>query len=180
MGDDVSRRLRAIEDRQAIEELRATYCFLVDDGRLAELVDEHFTDDAVCDFRSVRGGAKLAFLSQGRDAVRTFFTQAVPAVLAEMCHTTHNHRIAVDGDGASGDCYFEVTGRDPTSDEPIVGAGRYVDRYRRVGGRWRFAARDAEIYYMSPLAAGWVKRPFGPALLAAAAASASAPAPVNG
>lgn len=176
MGDDVSRRLRAIEDRQAIEELRATYCFLVDDGRLAELVDEHFTEDAVCDFRTVRGAEKLAFLSRGRDEVRAFFTQAVPAVLADMCHMTHDHRIAIDGDHASGDCTFEVTGRDPTSDEPIVGAGRYVDRYRRVEGRWRFAARTAEIYYMSPMGAGWVKRPIGPALLAAAAASTSTPA----
>ena len=32
-------RLRALEDREAIRELQATYCFLVDDGRFDELVE---------------------------------------------------------------------------------------------------------------------------------------------
>lgn len=150
-------RLQAIEDRHQIEELRATYCFLVDDGRFDELVDEWFTEDAVCDFRVVRGG-NIVLVSTGRDEVRTFFTQMVPAVLHDMCHTIHNHRIVIDGECASGDCYFEVTGKDPTSGDAVVGAGRYVDQYRRVGDRWRFERRQADIFYMAPLSEGWVKR----------------------
>ena len=50
MPEDLEARLRALEDREAIRELRATYCFLVDDGRFDELVDGCFTDDARCDF----------------------------------------------------------------------------------------------------------------------------------
>lgn len=157
---DLATRIQMIEDRQQIEELRATYCFLVDDGRFDELVDRHFTDDAVCDFRAVRGGGTLALVSGGREEVRTFFSQIVAATLHEMCHTVHNHRIVIDQDLASGDCYFEVTAKDPTSGHAIVGAGRYIDRYRRVAGRWCFAQRKAEIFYMAPLSDGWVKRPF--------------------
>jgi hypothetical protein len=35
-------RLQALEDREAIRELQAAYCFLVDDGRFDELVDGCF------------------------------------------------------------------------------------------------------------------------------------------
>ncbi len=160
MDESLAKRLEVIEDRQQIEELRATYCFLVDDGRVDELVDGYFTDDALCDFRAVRGGGTLALISKGREEVRTFFAQLVPAMLHDMCHMIHNHRIVIDGDHAAGDCYFEVTGKDATSGDAIVGAGRYRDRYRRVDNRWRFEQRNAEIFYMAPLAVGWVKRPF--------------------
>lgn len=159
MANKLDERLQLLEDRRQIEELRATYCFLVDDGRFEELANDCFTEDAGCDFRAVRGGT-LSLVAKGHDEVRAFFTEIVPAALRDMCHMTHNHRIAIDGDRASGDCYFEVTGRDPATGEAIVGAGRYVDRYRRVGERWRFEQRNAEIFYMSPLAEGWVKQPF--------------------
>ncbi len=157
---ELATRIRRIEDRDQIEELRATYCFLVDDERFDELVDEHFTADAVCDFRAVRGGGTLAFLSTGREEVRTFFSQIIPAALHDMCHTVHNHRILIEADEASGDCYFELTAQDAATGAAIVGAGRYIDRYRRVDGRWRFARRNAELFYMAPLAEGWVRRPF--------------------
>ena len=58
MEENLARRLRMVEDRQQIEELRATYCFLVDDGRFDELVESCFTEDASCDFRAVRGGGR--------------------------------------------------------------------------------------------------------------------------
>ena len=55
MPENLEARLRALEDREAIRELRATYCFLVDDGRFDELVDDWFTADALCEFRAVDG-----------------------------------------------------------------------------------------------------------------------------
>jgi hypothetical protein len=39
-----------------LKELRATYCFLVDDEKFTELVNDHFTRDARCDFRFRSGG----------------------------------------------------------------------------------------------------------------------------
>lgn len=160
MDTTVEQRLRVLEDRAQIIELRATYCFLVDDLKMDELVDQHFTEDAVCDFRAVRGGGTLAFLSRGRTEVRTFFAQVVPAILQDMCHMTHNHRMTIAGDDAWGDCYFEVTARH--DGVPVSGAGRYIDRYRRVDGRWRFAQRNAEIYYMALLGEQVVQHAFVP------------------
>jgi hypothetical protein len=160
MAENAAARLAALEDREAIRELRATYCFLVDDGRFDELVDGCFTEDARCDFRSTVEGGLAPVLANGREEVRSFFTQVVPALLREMRHTVHNDRIDLDGDRASGDCYFELTAIEAASGEPVLGAGRYIDRYRRVDGRWRFAERRAEIDFIAPLSEGWVRRRF--------------------
>jgi len=159
MGSSSEERLRTLEDREQIRELAATYCFLVDDGRFAELVERCFTEDACCDFHGA-GGGMAPTVSRGRAEVRHFFSAVVPAALRDMAHTVHNHRIAIDGDRASGDCYFELTAVDQTSGEAVVGAGRYIDRYRRDAGVWRFEARNAEIFFIAPLREGWAKKRF--------------------
>jgi ketosteroid isomerase-like protein len=159
VGATLEERVARCEDRARIEELRADYCFLVDDRRFDELVDQRFAPDAVCDFRA-RSGAIAPLVSHGREEIRAFFKQVVDVLLKDMCHTVHNHRVAIAGDHASGDCYFELTARDGTTGEAVVGTGRYVDRYRRAGGCWLFAERRAELFYVAPLAEGWVRRPF--------------------
>ena len=158
MNDAIARRLRYLEDREQIRELQATYCFLVDDGRFDELVDQWFTEDARCEFRDVKG-AISPLVSNGHAEIRTFFTQIVATLLHDMCHTVHNERIVIDGDAARAECYFEVTATHPATGDAVAGAGRYIDRYRRVGGRWRFAERTAHIFHMAPLAEGWARRP---------------------
>jgi hypothetical protein len=158
MDEGLARRLQVLEDREAIRELQATYCFLVDDGRFDELVDNWFADDARCDFRDTRG-ALAPLVSTGHGEIRRFFTQVVASLLQDMCHTVHNERIVIDGDTATGECYFELTAVHPPTGDAVVGAGRYIDRYRRIGGTWRFAERNARIFHMAPLAEGWVRRP---------------------
>ncbi|HEY9158931.1 nuclear transport factor 2 family protein [Candidatus Binatus sp.] len=155
----IEQRLRILEDREQIRELAATYCFLVDDGRFDELVERCFTEDACCDFRGAGGGMTPA-VSRGRAELRNFFTAVVPAALRDMAHTVHNHRVSIDGDRASGDCYFELTAIDRISGEAVVGAGRYIDRYRRDAGAWRFEMRNAAIFFIAPLREGWAKQRF--------------------
>jgi ketosteroid isomerase-like protein len=159
MDDAIIRRLEALEDREEIRELQATYCFLVDDRRFDELVDECFTDDARCDFRDTKGKVG-PLVSVGQQEIRAFFKDIVGSLLDEMCHTVHNERIVVDGDVASAECYFELTALHPPTGDGVVGTGRYIDRYRRVNGKWRFAERNARILYMAPFAEGWAQRPF--------------------
>lgn len=151
--------LRRVEDREKIRELCATYCFLVDDEKFDDLVGRCFTDDACCDFRAVDGSIP-PIIARGRAEVRLFFTQTVPGALRNMSHTVHNHRIKIEGDLASGDCYFELTATDIASGEDVMGAGRYLDRYRRVDGSWRFEQRDARIFFIAPLSEGWSSRRF--------------------
>ena len=154
----IEERLRALEDREAIRELRAQYCALVDDGRYDELVDRLFAADASCDFRAADDSLE-PMISRGREEIRRFFKEQVDVLLRDMSHTVHNHRITLDGDEARGDCAFELTAIDATNGGEIVGAGRYLDRYRRIDGTWRFAERNARMVYIAP-AAGWARRRF--------------------
>jgi ketosteroid isomerase-like protein len=98
-------------------------------------------------------------VSTGHAEIRAFFTQVVATLLHDMCHTVHNQRIVIEGDTARGECYFELTAMHPLTGDAVVGAGRYIDRYRREAGVWRFAERNARIAHMAPLAEGWVRRP---------------------
>jgi hypothetical protein len=150
----IEERIQVLEDREMLKELMATYCFLVDDEKFAELVNEHFTSDAQCDFR-FRLGELPPFVSNGQKEVLAFFRDFVSIMLKDMSHTTHNHRIAVDGDRASADSYFELTARDKNSSGPVTGAGRYFDEFERVDGKWRFSQRKADIFYIVPLDPGW-------------------------
>ena len=163
MDEAFIRRLELLEDREKIRELQATYCFLVDDGRFDELVETCFAENARCDFHDTRGFIAPA-VSNGRTEILAFFKQVVGVLLHEMSHTVHNERIRIDGDTASADCYFELTATHPATGEAVVGAGRYIDRYCRVGSRWLFTEREARIGHMGPLDDGWVKRPFLQAL----------------
>ena len=73
-------RLQALEDREAIRELQAIYCFLVDDGRFDELVENCFTEDARCDFRLLADGVD-PFLFEGHQEIRVFFKDIVAGLL---------------------------------------------------------------------------------------------------
>jgi len=152
-------RLQALEDREAIRELQATYCFLVDDRRFDALVDRCFAKDARCDFRLLESGLD-PMLAEGREQIRAFFKGAVGGLLRDMSHTVHNQRIAIEGDRASAESYFELTAIDATTGDAVVGGGRYVDRYRRLGDSWQFDERRAEIRHLSPLREGWDKQRF--------------------
>jgi hypothetical protein len=161
MEKSLEERVQELEDRERIRELRATYCFLVDDGRFEELVDRCFTEDAHCDFRTTDESFK-PFISNGRQEVLGFYRSGVAGLLRDMCHMVHNHRIEIDGDQASGDCYFELTATDNLKGNEVIGAGRYIDHYRREGGQWRFSERRADIFFMASHVEGWSRRRFIP------------------
>jgi hypothetical protein len=93
-------RLRRLEDRAAIRELRHEYCYRIDDfdfDGFAAL----FTDDARVDFGP-------AGTYEGRDEVRQFAREVVGEEYTFLAHMVHNPIIDLDGETASGRWYFEV------------------------------------------------------------------------
>ncbi|MFQ5414425.1 MAG: hypothetical protein ACE5E6_08200 [Phycisphaerae bacterium] len=61
---------------------------------------------------------------------------------------------------ALGTLVVRVTATEVATGREVVGAGRYVDRYRRTAQGWCFSGRRAEIFFMAPLSEGWEKRRF--------------------
>ena len=120
-------RLRRIEDRLEIADLRARYCHLLDDRRWPEFVDLFTEDGVFSGLESVRG----------REEIRAFFTERVPKLAEAFWHFCTDGTIELDGDEARGRIslqYLSIKGG-----VSYVSAGHYDDTFRRVDGRLRGA-----------------------------------------
>ena len=154
-------RLRAVEDVQAIERLKARYGELVDrrygaDGivpapeldTLAAAIADLFTADAVWD-----GGALLG-LCRGRAAIRERFLEPT---LRFSWHYFVKPRIEVSGESARGTWDLLAP---CTTQEGVASwmAGVEEDEYRRVDGRWLHASMRLRVVFMAPHAGGFPPR----------------------
>jgi hypothetical protein len=125
--------------RFAISDLVLTYAERIDLGDFNGVADL-FTH-AVVTAEGMEGA------QQGRDAVLAMFTNSTrryPNGTPLTKHVTTNLIVEVDlaAGTATGRSYFTVFQAVPGSLplQPVIG-GRYRDRFERVGGVWRFAAR---------------------------------------
>jgi len=131
---DIETRLAAIEDRIAIGELRARYCWYMTRGLKDEVV-ALFTEDGV--FQSLRRAGASGPEPKGKAALQAYFANAKPAgrVPVVMNEVTH-----IEGDRAEGTCVMQSLGDDAF-------CGHYIDRFRKVNGQWLFAARHFYPYW---------------------------------
>ena len=138
------RRLRQLEDREAIRELIALYSLAVDDRDIDKL-SACFSRDGT--FRSVDG----VMDAHGRDAVISQFHGRF-AVLGPSNHFTHDAVFEFDESNenrATGliNGHAEVV----RNGQAMWASIRYRDEYVREGGRWRFRDRLlAFFYYLAP------------------------------
>jgi uncharacterized protein (TIGR02246 family) len=150
VSDDITARLRAIEDRMEITQLVARYGPAVDDHEFDSLA-ELFTHDAI--FDSVGGRM------QGRDAVIDYYRQR-GAFYGASYHYPHSVEIHLDGpDDAHGIvcAHAELA----VEGETHWVAVRYHDTYRRDDRAWRFHEREAKLLYVlraADLATGLAQR----------------------
>jgi hypothetical protein len=120
-----------LEDKDAIREVFAQYCFYTDSGQFEKYVDL-FTEDCDWDggpFGRHQGKASLlAMLKQDRDTA------------TKLRHSTTNSVITVNGDESRAISYVQVLGiGEPT---PVIFfAGIYLDHLVRQNGRWLFRQR---------------------------------------
>ncbi|MBR0683333.1 nuclear transport factor 2 family protein [Roseomonas eburnea] len=141
-------RLRAVEDRLAIADLRARYCHLLDGRHWPAFIDL-FTEDGVFEgLTAVRG----------RAALTEFFSRRVPAMTEEFWHFCSNGTVELDGDRATGRISMEYLS--VMNGVSYVSAGHYDDELIKQDGVWRFAARRITFYFLAPLHEGWAGRPF--------------------
>jgi hypothetical protein len=156
----LERRLRAVEDAEAIMRLKARYGQLVDaryDKKgpksgpeleaLADQIAALFTADAIWD-----GGAGLGEC-RGRDAIRQRF---LAPTLRFSWHFFVKPHIEVVGDRAHGswDILAPCTATDGT---PMWMTGVEDDRYVRENGVWLHESMKLRLIFMAPHAKGWSK-----------------------
>jgi ketosteroid isomerase-like protein len=128
-----------LEEKDAIRELIARYCFLIDAAQYDEWA-QTFDENAVFEVRGL-------FQFEGRAAIREFANHIPKNAkgLPGMKHCTLNQLIELSGDRATATCYFLLI-REGT---PLLVdiAGRYEDELVKRGGRWLFSRRVAHFDY---------------------------------
>ena len=136
---DLARLVAESEIRRTI----ADYCHSCDDGRFDDY-GACFTPDAVM----VAMGKDIV----GREAIIGWITAAQPPERRGK-HVTFNTLLEIDVDAgrAKGATDYMFLGRSPSGPQ-ITTAGRYLDEFVPVDGRWLFARR--EITFLVPPGGG--------------------------
>ena len=125
--------LQAMLDKHALHELVLTYCRAAD-RRDFRLMRSLYHDDAIDDHGAMFSGPVDDFIAW------------IPSVMAGFeatAHSVSNALFVVDGDKANGEIYAHAYHRThPPDAQEIVIGGRYLDRYERRAGVWKFIHRS--------------------------------------
>ena len=124
--------LQELIDIRALEQLKYSYCRLLDQKRFAELGRLLLPDCTVA-----YGGGAITL--QGRDAVTAYLTKAMGDTRMLTSHVVAHPEIEVSGDEATGSWVLTDVVILQDMALSIRGASYYEDRYVRDGGQWLIA-----------------------------------------
>ena len=135
-------RLAEVEDRLAIRELVARYCFAVDDRDLAAIADL-FSVDAFF------GSSDRSMGAAGRAAIMRQFESRY-SVMGASNHVSHDQLVEFDGPGRAHG-RVSVHAELWRNERAMITALRYADNYVKSDGRWRFSQRLLSFMYYLPV-----------------------------
>jgi hypothetical protein len=134
--------VQAVIDREAIRNLPLRYCHCVWQKDLDGYANL-FTEDG-----SFATNDPTLPKAQGRAALRTMIGSQLDT--SKPRPFIHNHVIELQGpDQAKGTCYVEV--RLLREGKKWLMSGWYDDQYAKVGGEWKFKAREITIDSFAPV-----------------------------
>jgi hypothetical protein len=156
---DLERRIRRLEDIEAIRDLKMTYAKLCDEGYDADGILALFAEDDVSWVSDVFG------TYVGRDEIHAWFDN-VDEEIRWALHFMINPRVEVadDGQTATGSFYLlelatmsAAGGGDP---DAVILTGKYADELVKVDGEWKFKRIEVNFEQVSNLDQGWVRQQF--------------------
>jgi ketosteroid isomerase-like protein len=131
----------ALEEKDAIREVFAEYCFRLDGGDYDGMA-ALFTEDGAWDTAFGKGTGRAGIAAQARD-IRAKAGDNRPRAI----HLVTNIVIALNGDTAEVRSNWTVVqnARDGESGGPRIGSGGgYADQMVKQGGRWFFKYRKID------------------------------------
>ena len=127
----------AIEEKDAIREVLAEYCFALDGGRYDDMA-ALFTEDGTWDTAFGAASGRAAIAGQARD-IRVRAGDNRPRAV----HLTTNIVIALDGQQAEVRSNWTVVQNSPEG--PKIGSGgAYADQMVKQNGSWLFRYRKID------------------------------------
>ena len=133
--------LTAIEEKDAIREVLAEYCFALDGGRYDDMA-ALFTEDGTWDTAFGAATGRAAIAAQARD-IRVRAGDNRPRAV----HLTTNIVIALAGDTAEVRSNWTVVQNSPANSTggPRIGSGGgYADQMVKQNGKWLFRYRKID------------------------------------
>jgi uncharacterized protein (TIGR02246 family) len=148
----LERRLQALEDAEAIRNLKARYAALCDDNYNANGIAALFTEDAVWDSPGLGR-------FEGRDAIRDFFRGA-GGIFSFAIHYSLNGQIQVDGDTAHAQWYLFMPCTLADGNRAMWRASVEHEHYRRVDDAWLYTDKRSRPLMNAPFSEGWARTRF--------------------
>ncbi len=145
-------RVRALEDVDAIRNLKAKYAAACDDNYNPDDIAELFIEDAVW---ISPGLGKF----EGREAIRGFFRGA-SEIFPFAIHYGLNPEIEVNGDHATGRWYLFMPCIVGDGNRAMWRAGIDDEEYVRVNGEWKYKSKSSTVLFNTPFEEGWAKTRF--------------------
>lgn len=152
--DELAARVRELEAIRELTKLRNSFHHCLN-GRNWTGLGTLFTTDAHLDYGSF-GDAR------GRAAIQEYYSALLPKMVelqgaSEVMLKNFNqvHQVTVDGDRATGACFFEEHVRFDKEDVVHQSVGRFSDSYVLEDGRWLFGRIQLEHYWVVPENKEW-------------------------
>ncbi|MBI3951655.1 MAG: nuclear transport factor 2 family protein [Acidobacteria bacterium] len=159
--EDLAKRVRRLEDIEAIKQIIIIYGKGSDDHHNVDVMLPLFTEDGVLDVGSGYGRY------EGREALREFLTGPAEEIIRWSIHYMLSPVIEVAEDGRTAHAFWylwEVANmEDPRTKEleaMWIGGTYDSDLVKEADGQWRFKEIRLKMEFMSPYSEGWVKSPF--------------------
>lgn len=127
-------------DNEQIQTLLGRYCFLTDRGSAQEMA-ALFWDDAAVVFGD-RTNEGIEAITAGFQAWITKMRDPVEG----LRHVLHTPWIAVDGDIATAEAYYDADGHTRGRGRRVHLRGMYRDELEKRNGEWRFRRREVQIW----------------------------------
>jgi ketosteroid isomerase-like protein len=147
--EDLESRIRAVEDIDAIRNLKARYAELCDDDYNPDGIAALFVDDAVWE-------SGLLGRFEGKESIRDFFRGA-SEIFTFAIHYSLNPQIEVTGDTARARWYLFMPCTVGDGDQAMWRAGIDDEEYVRVDGHWMFKSKKSTGIFNTPFDSGWAK-----------------------
>jgi uncharacterized protein (TIGR02246 family) len=148
----IERRLQALEDAEAIRNLKARYAALCDRQYDADGIAALFTEDALWESPGLGR-------FEGREAIRNFFRGA-SGIFSFAIHYSLNGHIEVDGDVARARWYLFMPCTLAAGNRAMWRASIDHETYARVDGTWMFHSKRSEPLMNVPFETGWATTRF--------------------
>ena len=149
---ELQKRVRHLEDIDALRNLKAEYAAACDDNYDADRLAALFVEDATWESEGMGR-------YEGREAIREFF-RGISGHFVFALHYGLNPQIEVNGDTARARWYLFMPCTAGDTGEAMWRAGVDEEEYVRVDGRWMYKTKKSAPIFHTTFEQGWAKQPF--------------------